>query len=41
MLEWATKLRRQKVQKRLLVVGEYRVYSIVRVCTVAAHIVAL
>ncbi len=30
MLEWATKLRRQKVQRRLLVVGMYRVYSIKR-----------
>ena len=30
MMEWVTKTRRNKVQKRLLVVGKYRVYSIKR-----------
>lgn len=29
-IEWTTKLRRQKVQRRLLVVGNYRIYSIKR-----------
>ena len=30
MMEWVTKTRRNKVQKRLLVVGKYRIYSIKR-----------